>query len=167
MSLSQSMGLLASQLVQNSDGGQDYPTSFALAYMLLSCSQLCNSTSCLDQPSFELGHVEQLFTVSQHPQSGNLFACRLGLVGDLGQTLDSAKTLQHLVDVQPQSILNVGDLSYADGYQPRWDTYGRLVQPSTAHVAWMNIEGAAPHPPLPSCFDCCAYTSHLPCKVSR
>ena len=72
-------------------------------------------------------------------------------MGDLGQTLDSARTLQHLVTVQPQSILNVGDLSYADGYHPRWDTYGRLVQPSTAQVAWMNIEGATPHADPPHC----------------
>ena len=112
-------------------------------------------------------------------------ACRLGLVGDLGQTLDSARTLQHLVEVQPQSILNVGDLSYADGYQPRWDTYGRLVQPSTAHVAWMNIEGAAPssvhaqRPPPPPSFtyntfllcvawsgaDCPSFIQHVLCAT--
>ncbi|KAK9820918.1 hypothetical protein WJX74_007259 [Apatococcus lobatus] len=88
------------------------------------------------------GEMSPVFSFNTTPPVGPAsLPYRLGLVGDLGQTLDSAKTLQHLVEVQPQSILNVGDLSYADGYQPRWDTYGRLVQPSTAHIAWMNIEG--------------------------
>lgn len=34
-----------------------------------------------------------------------------------------------------------GDMSYADGFHPRWDSWGRLVQPSTAVVPWMVIEG--------------------------
>ena len=34
-------------------------------------------------------------------------------MGDVGQTADSAATLQHLVASAPQSILDVGDISYA------------------------------------------------------
>ena len=45
--------------------------------------------------------------------------CRLGLIGDLGQTGNSAETLEHLTASDPGSVINVGDLSYADGYQPR------------------------------------------------
>lgn len=45
--------------------------------------------------------------------------CRLGLIGDLGQTDNSASTLDHLTASNPGSVINVGDLSYADGYQPR------------------------------------------------
>ena len=44
---------------------------------------------------------------------------RLGLIGDLGQTENSAETLDHLTASDPGSVINVGDLSYADGYQPR------------------------------------------------
>jgi hypothetical protein len=44
---------------------------------------------------------------------------RLGLIGDLGQTENSAETLEHLTASAPGSVINVGDLSYADGYQPR------------------------------------------------
>ena len=36
-------------------------------------------------------------------------------MGDVGQTADSAATLQHLVASAPQSILDVGDISYAGG----------------------------------------------------
>jgi len=57
--------------------------------------------------------------------------CRLGLIGDLGQTEDSAKTLKQLNKLDVASVLNVGDLSYADSYQPRWDSWGRLLEVST------------------------------------
>lgn len=55
-------------------------------------------------------------------------ACRLGLIGDLGQTEDSQKTLVHLDRMNVASVLNVGDLSYADSYQPRWDSWNRLLE---------------------------------------
>lgn len=40
------------------------------------------------------------------------FPYRLGLVGDLGQTHNSAQTIHHLGRNAPESVLNVGDLSY-------------------------------------------------------
>ncbi len=42
------------------------------------------------------------------------------MAGDLGQTDQSVIILEHLEEQEPQSVLMVGDLSYADGYQPRW-----------------------------------------------
>ena len=54
--------------------------------------------------------------------------CRLGLIGDLGQTEDSNKTLHHLKKLDVATVLNVGDLSYADSFQPRWDSWGALLQ---------------------------------------
>ena len=68
-------------------------------------------------------------------------ACRLGLIGDLGQTENSAQTLAHLAATAAASVINVGDLSYADGYQPRWDSYMRLAAPHWQRVAWAVIEG--------------------------
>lgn len=62
-------------------------------------------------------------------------------MGDLGQTENSAQTLDHLTASDPESVINVGDLSYADGYQPRWDTWGRLIAPHTSRFAWAVIEG--------------------------
>ena len=43
-----------------------------------------------------------------------------GTLADLGQTENSAETLDHLTASDPGSVINVGDLSYADGYQPRY-----------------------------------------------
>ena len=62
--------------------------------------------------------------IIKHP----LPAVRLGLIGDLGQTEDSHKTLLHLDKMEVASVLNVGDLSYADSYQPRWDSWNRLLE---------------------------------------
>jgi len=71
------------------------------------------------------------------------------VVGDLGQTADSADTLAAIMfrglgGATPgavQSILNVGDLSYADGFQTRWDTFGRLISPLTSRCVQAVIEG--------------------------
>jgi hypothetical protein len=67
----------------------------------------------------------------------------LGLVGDLGQTADSAATLEHLAATAPAAALLVGDLSYADGEQPRWDSWGRLLaaRGPGAALPWAFVEG--------------------------
>lgn len=60
---------------------------------------------------------------------------KFGLVGDLGQTYHSLETISHLQNLNADMILHVGDLSYADGIQARWDNYGRILQPvSSTHV---------------------------------
>mmetsp|Transcript_1242 Transcript_1242/g.5054 ORF Transcript_1242/g.5054 Transcript_1242/m.5054 type:complete len:346 (+) Transcript_1242:1153-2190(+) len=64
-----------------------------------------------------------------------------GVVGDLGQTSDSVTTLKHLGASGSDIILHVGDLSYADNFQPRWDTYARLLEPVAAKVPWMTTNG--------------------------
>lgn len=66
---------------------------------------------------------------------------RIGLIGDLGQTEHSLATLDHVNAHAPDSIMLVGDLSYADGYQPRWDTWGRMVSDHTSRLVWMYTEG--------------------------
>ena len=63
--------------------------------------------------------LSELYSFTTPPEASS-FPYRLGLVGDLGQTENSMDTLDHAAALEPVSILNVGDLSYADGYQPRW-----------------------------------------------
>lgn len=72
----------------------------------------------------------------------NLFVC---FSGDLGQTMNSLSTLQHYMKGEGQTVLFVGDLTYADRHIDeaphegglRWDTWGRLVEPSTAYQPWI------------------------------
>lgn len=67
--------------------------------------------------------------------------------GDLGQTYDSNITLAHY-EKNPnkgQTVLYVGDLSYADNYpfhdNVRWDTWARFVERSVAYQPWIWTAG--------------------------
>lgn len=87
---------------------------------------------------------------------------RLALIGDLGTTVNSAGTRDHVIanhvnpgpapvpsgnngsvtSAQPfTALLHIGDLSYADGTQVVWDTYGDLIQPLSSMLPWMNSVG--------------------------
>lgn len=64
-----------------------------------------------------------------------------GVIGDLGQTSDSNNTVHHLLGSGAGMVLHAGDLSYADCLQPRWDSYGRLVNPLSSTKPWMTVAG--------------------------
>ncbi|MCO5598010.1 hypothetical protein L7F22_052099 [Adiantum nelumboides] len=72
-------------------------------------------------------------------------AYTFGVIGDLGQTFDSNRTLQHYMQGNGRAVLYVGDLSYADNYpnhdNRRWDTWGRFVESSTAYQPWIWTAG--------------------------
>lgn len=70
----------------------------------------------------------------------------LNILGDLGQTYNSLSTLEHYMQSGGQTVLFVGDLSYADRYQHndvgiRWDSWGRFVEPSAAYQPWIWSAG--------------------------
>jgi len=88
-----------------------------------------------------LGWSDEYSFSTAPPVSRDSVPYKLGLIGDLGQTEDSAKTLKQLNKLDVASVLNVGDLSYADSYQPRWDSWGRLLEDHAAKIPWMHIEG--------------------------
>ncbi|KAJ8442585.1 hypothetical protein Cgig2_026527 [Carnegiea gigantea] len=67
--------------------------------------------------------------------------------GDLGQTHDSNRTLTHYErnPTKGNTLLFVGDLSYADNYpnhdNARWDTWGRFVERNAAYQPWIWVAG--------------------------
>uniref|UniRef100_A0ACD5WV87 Uncharacterized protein n=1 Tax=Avena sativa TaxID=4498 RepID=A0ACD5WV87_AVESA len=63
------------------------------------------------------------------------------VIGDLGQTKWTKSTLSHISAVDYDMLLLPGDWSYADMYQPYWDTFGRLVEPQASTRPWMVTEG--------------------------
>ncbi|XP_019181520.1 PREDICTED: purple acid phosphatase 23 isoform X3 [Ipomoea nil] len=95
----------------------------------------------------------------------NQYPRRIAVVGDLGLTSNSTTTIDHLITNDPSMVLMVGDLSYAnqylttggkgascyscqfpdapirETYQPRWDGWGRFMEPLTSRVPMMVIEG--------------------------
>jgi acid phosphatase type 7 len=72
--------------------------------------------------------------------------CSFLISGDLGQTFNSLSTLQHYMESGGQTVLFVGDLSYADRYQyrdvgVRWDSWGRFIEKSAAYQPWIWCAG--------------------------
>ena len=65
----------------------------------------------------------------------------IGLTSDLGQTAVSNASVDALVTMLPDVILLAGDLSYADGWMPRWDTYGLMMERLAARVPIMTAAG--------------------------
>ncbi|KAK9220365.1 hypothetical protein WN943_009015 [Citrus x changshan-huyou] len=122
--------------------------------------------------------IEDLeFSFTTPPGVGPDVPYTFGLTGDLGQTYDSNRTLTHyeLNPIKGQTVLFVGDLSYADDYpfhdNNRWDTWGRFIERNAAYQPWIWTTGnheidfapqlgeAISFKPFANCF-------HLPYRAS-
>ncbi|KAK3187877.1 hypothetical protein Dsin_027438 [Dipteronia sinensis] len=89
---------------------------------------------------------------------------RIAVVGDLGLTHNTTTTVSHLLSNHPDLVVLVGGLSNADlyltngtvsnyssfsllqnpiheTYQPRWDYWGRFMQPLVSNVPTMVVGG--------------------------
>ncbi|XAR59591.1 4-nitrophenylphosphatase [Bertholletia excelsa] len=94
-----------------------------------------------------IGHTTRTFWFVTPPEVGPDVPYTFGLIGDLGQTFDSNRTLTHyeLNPLKGKTVLYVGDLSYADDYpfhnNIRWDTWGRFVERSAAYQPWIWTAG--------------------------
>ncbi|KAF9617087.1 hypothetical protein IFM89_033192 [Coptis chinensis] len=88
------------------------------------------------------GDSSREFWFQTPPKIGPDVPYTFGIIGDLGQTYNSLSTLKHYMESQGQTVLFVGDLSYADRYMYndvgiRWDTWGRFAEQSTAYQPWI------------------------------
>lgn len=70
------------------------------------------------------------------------------IIGDLGQTENSQNTLNELLDNEKAlsashsgGIISMGDISYANGNEPIWDTYGKMAQSATATIPYVTTLG--------------------------
>ncbi|RVW50330.1 Purple acid phosphatase 2 [Vitis vinifera] len=94
-----------------------------------------------------IGNSTRQFWFVTPPRAGPDVPYTFGLIGDLGQTYDSNRTLTHyeLSPIKGQTVLYVGDLSYADDYpfhdNVRWDTWGRFTERSAAYQPWIWTAG--------------------------
>ncbi|KAF6154020.1 hypothetical protein GIB67_026674 [Kingdonia uniflora] len=94
-----------------------------------------------------LGLTTRQFWFTTPPQIGPDVPYTFGLMGDLGQTYDSNRTLTHYESnpSKGQTVLFVGDISYADHYplhdNRRWDSWGRFAERSTAYQPWIWTAG--------------------------
>ncbi|KAL6995745.1 hypothetical protein U1Q18_005881 [Sarracenia purpurea var. burkii] len=94
-----------------------------------------------------IGNTTRQFWFITPPKVGPNVPYTFGLIGDLGQTYDSNRTLTHYEKnpAKGQALLFVGDLSYADDYpfhdNTRWDTWGRFIERNAAHQPWIWTAG--------------------------
>ncbi|KAF9599367.1 hypothetical protein IFM89_036853, partial [Coptis chinensis] len=94
-----------------------------------------------------VGNTMKQFWFRTPPEVGPDVPYTFGFIGDLDQSYDSNITLTHYEKnpTKGQTVLFVGDLSYADNYpfhdNVRWDTWGRFVERSTAYQPWIWIAG--------------------------
>jgi len=93
------------------------------------------------------GEYSDVFLFKSHPGVGNEDVITFHIVGDLGQTENSVSTLQEVQEnedsltVLSGGMVNLGDLSYANGDEPLWDTYGNMKQFVAAKVPSMSTPG--------------------------
>ncbi|KAE9586737.1 hypothetical protein Lal_00004477 [Lupinus albus] len=94
-----------------------------------------------------IGNTTRQFWFKTPPPVGPDVPYTFGIIGDLGQTYNSNRTLTHyeLSRAKGQTILYVGDLSYADAYplhdNTRWDTWGRFIERIAAYQPWIWTAG--------------------------
>ncbi|CAH1444816.1 unnamed protein product [Lactuca virosa] len=97
--------------------------------------------------SVGLDHTKRTFWFTTPPEVGPDVPYTFGLIGDLGQSYDSNITLTHyeMNPTKGETVLFVGDLSYADNYpnhdNRRWDSWGRFTERSTAYQPWIWTAG--------------------------
>ncbi|KAK3211874.1 hypothetical protein Dsin_016580 [Dipteronia sinensis] len=92
------------------------------------------------------GHSSREFWFQTPPKIDPDVSYTFGIIGDLGQTYNSLSTLEHYMQSGGQTVLFVGDLSYADRYEYndvgiRWDSWGRFVEQSAAYQPWLWSAG--------------------------
>lgn len=78
------------------------------------------------------------------PKVGPDSPITIAVVGDWGQTDNSVKTGQHMLDANASITLIAGDLSYADGFQPYWDSWGRMAEALLSSRPFMAAPGSSP-----------------------
>ncbi|ONK56204.1 uncharacterized protein A4U43_C10F5200 [Asparagus officinalis] len=89
---------------------------------------------------------------------------RIAVIGDLGLTYNTTSTMDHLRRNKPDLIMLAGDVTYAnmyltngtgsgcyscsfknspihESYQPRWDYWGRYMEPVISETPTMIVEG--------------------------
>lgn len=81
------------------------------------------------------------FSFKTPPPMGADNPVTIAIAGDLGQTEWTSATLSHIQQSNYDLLVLPGDLSYADYYQPLWDSFGQLVEPLASSRPWMVTQG--------------------------
>ncbi|KAL3812379.1 hypothetical protein ACJIZ3_013647 [Penstemon smallii] len=100
---------------------------------------------CGDSSLAEMSE-EFVFETLPLPGSGK-YPARIAVVGDLGLTSNSSTTIDHLIYLTTGGkgvscySFEFPNSATRETYQPRWDGWGRFMQPLTSRIPMMVIEG--------------------------
>jgi hypothetical protein len=76
-----------------------------------------------------------------HPGVGADIPTTVAVIGDPGQTDNSASTYAHVSASKADYVTIVGDLSYADSVETRWDSWGDMISNMSAVLPTMTTVG--------------------------
>lgn len=88
---------------------------------------------------YKVGAVEasSVFSFVSHPGDALVPGWTMAVVGDVGQTNNSASTLQHIAAGASNMVMHLGDISYADSDEPRWDSWAEQTQFLSSTLPYM------------------------------
>ena len=85
---------------------------------------------------------DRKFQFTMPPRGGMpAYPMSIGVIADIGQTSISKLNMDLLAELRPSVVLLAGDLSYADGFAPRWDSYGRMAERLNSAIPVMTTGG--------------------------
>ncbi|KAJ3671903.1 hypothetical protein LUZ60_007982 [Juncus effusus] len=117
---------------------------------------------CGDPSLLPMSSIHSFTTMpASSPQN---YPRKIAIVGDLGLTYNSTSTIEHMRSNEPDLVVLVGDVSYAnlylsngtgsdcyscsfgdspihETYQPRWDFWGRYMEDFISETPIMIVEG--------------------------
>jgi len=93
------------------------------------------------------GNFSEIFSFKSHPGIG-VDSVNFHICGDLGQTTNTESTLGEIIENENDftsglsgGILTMGDLSYANGNEPLWDSFGNLLTVASSTIPIMTTLG--------------------------
>lgn len=94
---------------------------------------------------FQVSGDTMTFKFNTGPAVGAGNPNKFAIIGDLGQTENSSHTVAAIAKaldaMQVDTVILAGDISYADGYAPKWDSWGRMFEYVFANVKTAYVGG--------------------------
>lgn len=92
---------------------------------------------------YRVGDAEGGWSAVQRFRTGALRPSKFAFTafGDQGVTAAAAQNVQNVLAEKPDFHVLLGDISYANGRQPVWDTYLQQIEPMTCTIPYMPTLG--------------------------
>jgi len=145
-----------SSYVYDRSDGYNYKSGFIYSAVMVVTPSVSTAYTIVGSGPATPDQFEGSFTAPPSPGAGST---TLALIGDLGQTVNSSSTINHVIGNLASgygydAVIICGDLSYADAEhspakcnhpggcsQERWDTWGKMYQALGSKAATMPLPG--------------------------